>query len=279
MWHRLDFKLGPQAEDHLFKGRLRSEIAFRKLLAALDTKYGIGLPPQFFGYGAEGRPDPKAEITIGMGCTPGGLCIVATGSAASQLLRDRAGAVNAALMHEAHALIPMVNRGGEHEANFLPFERRFFISNLAVGKQGSSSFWARAASAVKSGSTWMNEADRKIPYAISRGLFRQCVFLCREGDDLEGNVGPVLSKSLVDGAPWLDTGAEFGRLLDVKLHAVGGHTFAKLDENRTRLVLRNVEFTMRGDFTGPWFVGRLKIEGQGLLVPSSRAWIAEQKAA
>ncbi len=283
MWHRLDFKLSPEAEKRLFRGEQRSEVAFRKLLASLDTQHQMGLPPTFFGYGANGQPDPQAEITIGMGYTPGGLSIVAIGSSASELLSSRAGAINAGLMHGAQALIPMVSRGGKHEANFLPFDRRFFIHNLAVGNQRSSSFWARAATAVRGGSSWMVEADRKIPFAISRGLLRQAVYLAREGDDLEGNVGPLLAKSLVkdqdNGQSWKETGAEFGRLLNVKLHSVETHTFAKLDEHRTRLVLKNVEFTMRGDFSGPWYVGRLKIQGQGLILPSSRPWAAEAVAA
>jgi len=279
MWHRLDFKLTTEAQANLFKGAKRSEKAFRKLLAALDTQYQIGLPPAFFGYGANGQPDSRSEITIGMGCTPNGLSIAATGSTASALLLDRAGAINAALMHAAQALIPMSNRGGEHEANFLPFARRYFISNLAVGNQKSSSFWARAATAVRNGSNWAQEADRKIPMAISRGLLRQAVLLAREGDDMEGNVGQLLAKSLVDGVHWKETGNEFGKRLNVQIHSVGGHTYAKLDENRTRLVLKNIEFSMNGQFEGPWYVGRLKIEGQGLLVPAARQWVQQASAA
>lgn len=272
MWHRLDFKLTAEAEANLFKGARRSEKSFRKTLAALDTQYQIGLPPVFFGYGEDGQPDSRSEITIGMGCTPNGLSIVATGSTASALLIDRAGAINAALMHAAQALIPISSRGGEHEANFLPFARRYFISNLAVGNQKSSSFWARAATAVRNGSSWTKEADRKIPLAISRGLLRQAVLLAREGDDMEGNVAPLLAKSLIDAVHWKETGHEFGKRLNVQIHSVGGHTFAKLDENRTRLVLKHIEFSMNGQFDGPWYVGRLKIEGQGLLVPAAREW-------
>jgi len=279
MWHRLDFKLTQAAEARLFMGAKRSGTGFRKALAALNTKYRVGLPPEFFGYGADGQPDSGAEITFGMGSTASGLSIAATGASASALLVDRAGAINAALMHAAQELIPMSSRGGEHEANFLPFSRRHFVSNLAVGNQKSNSFWARAATAVRNGSTWMQEADRKIPLAISRGLLRQAVLLAREGDDLDGNVAPLLAQSMVDGIHWKTTGQEFGKRLNVKVHSVGGHTFVKLDANRTRLVLKNIEFTMHGQFDGPWYVGRLKIEGQGLIVPAAREWLQQACAA
>ncbi len=275
MWHQLDFKIPEEAEGRLFKGVRRSPVAFRKLLAALSTKYRIGLPPQFFGYGEDGQPDPQAEITFSMGWSPNGLFILAVGSACSRLLLDRAGAINAALMHEAQALVPMSSRGGEHEAHFLPFERRYFLNNLAVGRQERNSFWVKAVDAIKAGSTWEVEADRKIASSISRGLMRQAVYLARAGDDVEGTVSALLSNSLVGEHPWAETGVELQKRLAVTLHRVGGHTYVT-DQHRSRLVLKNVEFTMRADLVGPWLVGRLKIEGQGILRLSSRQWDADK---
>lgn len=272
MWCRLDFLLSADAEKNLFRGASRSQVLFRKTLAALDTQYRIGLPPEFFGYGSDGKPDSRTEITTSIGTTANGLSITAIGAQACSVLRDRSGAINAALMHAAQALVPMHCREGEHTANFIPVTQRFYIANLAVGKSKADTFWVRAADAVKTGSSWMAEADRKIQHAISRGLMRQAVFLVRQGDDLDGNVEQLLAQSESDGKHWRDTGHTFGERLKVKLLGVGGHTFASLGEHRGhRLVLRGVEFTMQGDFHGPWYVGRLKIESQGLIIPSNKS--------
>lgn len=271
MWHQLDFKLSEQAESRLFRGRPRSPMAFRKLLAALSTKYQIGLPPQFFGYGHDGLPDPHAEITFSMGWAPKGVFILAIGSQSAEILLNRAGAINAALMHEAQALIPMSSRGGEHEAHLLPFARRYFINNLMVGTQLRDSFWMRAADAVHAGSTWEAEAGRKIATTISQGLMRQVVYLQRQGDDVEGSLSASLAGSLVGDRPWFETGQEFQQRLKVVLHRVGSHAFVK-DDHRSRVVLRHLEFTMQAEIGGPWLIGRLKIEGQGILRLSSRAW-------
>jgi hypothetical protein len=271
MWHQLDFNLSADAEHRLFQGRPRSPMAFRKLLAALSTKYQIGLPSQFFGYGQDGAPDPQAEITFSMGWSPNGLFILAIGSPSAQVLINRAGAINAALMHEAQALIPMHSRGGAHDAHLLPFPRRYFINNLSVGRQERNSFWMHAAQAVQAGSSWETEAGAKIAKSISRGLMRQAVYLAREGDDVEGSLSGALAGSLEGERPWVETGMEFEKRLNVTLHKVGGHTYVK-DDHRTRLVLKSLEFTMQADLGGPWLVGRLKIEGQGILRLSSREW-------
>lgn len=274
MWHQLDFRLSAEAESRLFKGKPRSPMAFRKLLAAMSTRHQIGLPSQFFGYGEDGKPDSKAQITFSMGWSPNGLFILAIGSAAAEVLINRAGAINAAMMHEAQALIPMNSRNGDHEAHLLPFPRRYFINNLAVGKQARDSFWMRASDAVQAGSTWEAQAGRKIATTISRGLMRQAVTLVREGDDLDGSLSAVLAGSIAGDRAWFETGQELQKRLNVTLHRVGGHTYVK-DEHRSRLVLKSLEFTMQAELGGPWLVGRLKIEGQGILRLSCREWDIE----
>lgn len=277
MWHRLDFLIPPEAEGRLFGDKPRSQRGFRKLLAAASTKYGIGLPPHFFGYGPDGRPDPKAEISISMGWAPRGLFLLGIGQESSRLLLDRSGAINAALMHEAQALIPMSSRSGEHDANFLPFERRFYIHNLGLGKVSADTFWMRAAKAVQEGSTWLREADRKLSQAVSRGLLHQALYLIDQGDDLEGSMAALLSYARSGERTLSQVLLEWQAALDVRIAAVASHTYDRLDEHRTRLILKGVELTMRADLTGPWLVGRMKIEGEGLIRPSTRAWASDQK--
>lgn len=279
MWAEINFTLPPAAEARLFGGRGRSERGFRKTLAALNTKYVIGLPAAFFGYTDEGVANPAGDTTIGIGVTRNGLRLVATGSSACRLLEDRAGAIGAALMFESQAMIPMTSRSGEHAADFRPYTSPFYVQSLCVGKSTKDNFWFQAAKAVQDGSTWLKAADRKLPLTIGRSLMRQAVLLCNEGDDLEGSVGDLLARAVTGEQDWRETGLKFGQRLDVRVHAVGGHTYVPVGPVGHRLVLKDVEFTMKVALVGPWFVGRLKIEGRGQVQPSTRAWSQLEKAA
>lgn len=279
MWNEINFNLSKPAEQQLFGSAGRSERGFRKLLAALDTQYRIGLPPAFFGYTSEGIPDPKGNTTIGMGYTHHGLKIVATGSTACKMLADRSGAIHAALMMAAQTIIPMHQRSGEHSAWFQPFERPFYVKSLGVGNGNRENFWTIAAKRVNEGSSWLSEAERKIPNVMGRSLMRQAVLLINDGDELEGNVSELLAKSTIGGRHWNETGTEFGQRLAIKLRSVGGYTFMPAGGSRGGLVLKDVEFTMCGAFEGPWFLGRLKIEARGQLTPATGAWTRMSVAA
>jgi len=278
VWTRLDFLVNEAATAALFRGQATAQ-GLRKLLARLDTEYRIGLPSTFFGYGEDGAPDSQAVITTSFGTTRNGLSITAIGAPACEVLSERSGALNAALMHAAQALIPMHVRSAEHTADFLPFARRYYIGRLAVGNANSQSFWSQAVDAIKAGSSWMEQAPRKIPQTIARGMFFQARHLCELGDELEGNMSAMLSRSFADGAPWGETKMAFYERLDVQLLSVAGHTYAPLHNRPHRLLLKGVEFTMKAQLDGPWFVGRLKGESQGLLVPSFKAVQALEAAA
>lgn len=279
MWRELNLGISPEVEKTLFAEPGRSGRAFRKKLAALNTKYNIGLPSWAFGYGDDGKPLTDSDLSLAMSYTPGGLRLTAIGATSCQMLEDRSGAILAALMTEAQALIPMHLSDGEHKAEFLPFEKPYFINRLTLGKFTRDSFWFTAMKAVENGSSWLKEADRKLPLAISRGLMRQSVGILNEGDDLEGNIEPFLTPAISGTRPWLDTGREFGQRLGVKVKSVGAHTMARHGDVAMRLVLKNVELTMRCDITGAWFVGRQKIEGSGLIRPATGAWTQQKEAA
>ena len=271
MWCRVDFSLTEPLEATLFRGHQRTPERFRKTLAALDTQYRLGLPSAFFGYGPDATRDPQAEITFGIGTTGRGLVLTAIGAPSCECLFERSGAINAALMHAAQGLVPMHVTQGEHEADFIPFPMPYKVARLAVGETRKNSFWMRADAAVQAGSNWMDETRDRIAKTISHHLMRQAVFLAREGDDLDGNVGHHLARSLADGAPWSKTGKDFGERLDVRVTSVGGHTFAALHNRPHRLMLTDVAFTMKATFSGPWFVGRLKGEAQGMVLQDLRA--------
>ena len=279
MWSEMNFTLSPAAELQLFGEQGRSERAFRKLLAALDTKYAIGLPSAFFTYTEDGKPDASGDTTIGMGYTHNGLRVVATGSTACGMLDAFGGNIHYALIREANTMIPMHHRSGEHTASFTPFARPYFLKSLTLGKTHPQSFWYQAAKAVDEGSTWLKEADRKLPRTIGRGLMRQSRLLIDDGDDLEGNISSLLAPSIAGERHWNETGTEFGQRLKVQVHAVGGHTFVRVGERGLRLTLKKLEFSMCGEFTGPWFIGRQKNEAGCQLTPASGAWVSMKEAA
>lgn len=280
MWAEANFTLSDAAVHKLFGTNGKTAKAFRKCMAALDTKHGIGLPPVFFGYGDDGTPNSKGDTIFAMGYTHNGLRILANSSTAVDILAQKIGSIHAALMVESNCIIPLNQRSGEHSANFVPFQRHFFIRTLVLGHHEETSFWCRAARAVEAGSTWLQEADRKLPLSIGSGVMRQAVGLLQEGDDLDGNIQSLLAKSISGGQHWAETGQEFGRRLGVKMHAVGGHTYIPIGSHRVgRVALKNVEFSMRGDLDGPWLIGRLKIEAGGELVPATGAWTQQNSAA
>lgn len=118
-----------------------------------------------------------------------------------------------------------------------------------------------------------------MPKTIGRSLMRQAVLLIEEGDDLEGSLGDHLGKSVSGERHWRETGLEFGERLAITIHSVGGHTYAPHGSGGLGLVIKNVEFTMKVALEGPWFVGRLKIEGRGQILRSTSQWCAHAVAA
>lgn len=270
MWMEVNLALSPQAEGNLFGSSGRGERVFRKTLAALSTSRAIGLPPAFFGYGDDGKADSRGHTCIGMGCTAGGLRLVAVGSGACALLSDKVGSIHYALMLEAEALIPMHQHSGEHMAKLLPFEKPYYIKSLAVGKTDKDNPWFRASKAVQDGSDWMTQGAEKIPRSIGLGLIQQALILGREGDDIEGNFAGAIASAMVVASSMQE--AEF-KLLDrlgVRLHSIGGHTYDRVGPVGSRLVLKHVEFSMMIDLAGAWFAGRQKIDARGQFITSSR---------
>lgn len=279
MWIAFDFELTAQAEHNLFGEAGRSERGFRKLLAALSTRHHIGLPPDFFGYTDEGVPNPKGEATIIMAYSRRGVRLVGIGTSACALLYEKIGAIHAAMMTHANCIIRLTERSGQHAADFTPVAQPYYLKSLMLGSAKSGSFWIRAADAVKAGSSWPVEADRMLPKMIGQHLLRQIVLLQREGDNAEGNVTESLAPALCDKESWQTAGQAFGRRLGIRVHSVAGHTFAWVGGGGGRVVLKEIEFTMKAKFDGPWFLGRDRIEGNGELMPATRQWIPARAAA
>lgn len=279
MWIAFDFELTAQAEYNLFGEAGRSERGFRKLLAALSTRHHIGLPPDFFGYTDEGVPNPKGEATIIMAYSRRGMRLVGIGTSACALLYEKIGAIHAAMMTHANCIIRLTERSGQHAADFTPIFRRYYLRSLMLGKAKAGSFWIRAADAVKAGSSWQAEADRMLPKMLGQHLLRQLVLLDRGGDGVEGNVTESLALALRGEESWQTAGQAFGRRLGIQVHSVAGHTFARVGGGGVRVVLKDIEFTMKANFEGQWFLGRDRIEGSGELQPATREWVQAKAAA
>ena len=257
--------------------------AYRKALAAISTQYGIHLPPAFFGYGEDGKNDPQAYTSISISASHRGLHLLAVGCTACRILQDYAGGIHSALIRVSGAMVSMHDRSGEHELGQLPFAKRYFLRSLMVGSSKSSGFWQRAADAVKAGSTWEVEADRKLPRTIGRGLLHQAVMLLEDGDDVEGSLAAFVGRQppSPEEAPQFlkDAGLEFGRRLDIRINSVKGHSYAASGPGPFKVVLQGIEFTCKAELGGPWVVGRNKIEADGLIYPSTRAWAQDRAAA
>ena len=271
MWTDIHLPLTPEAEERLFGPRGRDRTFFRKKLAALNTQYQLGLPPEFFGYSADGQSNDRGETTIGIGTYAGGLRLVSIGSQASELLQDKAPRIHSALITETNSLIPMHVRSGEHGFELLPYERRLVIRSLCVGHARKGNYWYGAAQAVQSGESWMNLVERKVPNYLTQCIMKQGVILAQNGDDCPGGLESLIIRALPVKSTWSDAHTELKAKLGIKLQSVADHTWLKRENGNALVVLRDVEFTIRANMTGPWFAGRMKIEARGEFITATRS--------
>lgn len=266
MWTDIYMPLTAEAELRLFGPRGQNRTFLRKKLAALNTQYRIGLPHEFFGYRADGQANDQGETTIGIGTYAGGLRFVAIGSQASELLQEKAPRIHSALINETNSLIPMHVRSGEHGLEFVPYERRMAIRSLCVGHARKGNYWYGAAEAAQKGAAWLDLVDRKVPDYLIKCIMKQGVILAQNGDDCIGGLEPLIIKALPVKGSWSEAHSELKAKLGIKLLSVAGHTWMKREKGSALVVLRDVEFTVRANLVGPWFAGRMKIEGRGELI-------------
>lgn len=266
MWTNLHMPLSPEAERALFGEHGRTRTGFRKKLAAMDTRYGINLPPEFFGYGPDGKANDRGQTTIGIGTYRDGLRLVAIGSKACELLQDKGPKIHSALIDSANALVRMHVASGEHSLEFLPYERDMVIRDLCVGKAVKGNYWYGAAESVRDGASWMDLGDRKIPDYIVKSLMNQAMILARDGDDCDGGLDEIIGKHLPINVSWSPAHLELKNRLRIKLLSVGGQSWLKREHGCSLVHLHDVKFSIRANLSGPWFAGRMKIEARGELL-------------
>ncbi len=274
MWTDIHLPLTNEAESKLFGPRGRDRTVFRKKLAALNTQYKLGLPPEFFGYRADGQANDRGETTLGIGTYAAGLRLVAIGSQACELLQDKAPKIHSALISEANALIPLHVRNGEHGCELLPYERRMVIRSLCVGHARKGDYWSGAAEAAQKGESWMTLVDRKVPNYLTQCIVKQGVILAQNGDDCPGGLENFIIKALPAKGTWSEAHSELKAKLGIKLLSVAGHKWLKRENGNSLVVLQDVEFSIRANLIGPWFAGRMKIEARGEFIHSTRTALA-----
>jgi hypothetical protein len=270
MWTDVHFPLPNEAEVSLFGSGGRSPTLFRKSLAALNMRYSLGLPPEFFGYKALGLANDTGETTIGIGTFKNGLRLVAVGSQSCELLQDRAPLIHSALIRQTNELVAMNVRSGEHGFEILPYERSMVIRNLCVGHARSGDYWYGAAEKAQKGESWMHLGERKIPNYLIQCIMTQGRLLAQNGDDCPGGLEDYIIKAMPTKGSWSDSHSELKSRLAIKLHSVAGHTWVKRDKASSLVVLKDVEFTIRANLSGPWFAGRMKIEARGEFLNATR---------
>jgi len=255
--------LSETAERKLFGGLPRSGTRFRKLLAAISTSSGLGLPPTFFGYGPDGRPNDRGETVIVIGANARGLRLTAIGTSACLLLQDHAGPIRSALMEIVQEPIRMFTASGEHDMAFLPFGRRMIIRDLCVGKNTPDNYWYGAAQAARGGRDWMDLGQRKIPNYLVQSLMNQALLLDEEGDEVGDAMGAIIGKCTQINGSWSLAHTELKNRLKIRLLSVGGQSWIKRDHGCSLVRLHDVVFSIQAILKGPWFAGRMKIEGRG----------------
>lgn len=270
MWTDIHMPLTPEAELRLFGAKGQNRTFLRKKLAALNDQRQIGLPPEFFGYRADGQANDRGETTTGIGTYAGGLRFVATGSRACELLQDKAPRIHSALINETNSLIPMHVRSGEHGLEFLPYERQMAIRSLCVGHARKGDYWYGAAESAHKGADWLGLLERKVPNYLTQCLMKQGVLLAQNGDDCPGGLEPLIIKALPIKSTWSEAHSELKAKLGIKLLSVAGHTWMKRERGNALVVLKDVEFSIRANLIGPWFAGRMKIEARGELINATR---------
>lgn len=282
MWMQVDMRVEPEGLGRLFGDVTPDNRSFRALLARLNTQRAMGLPSEFFGYEAPGRP-AHGQRAIVISTYLNGLRLQAFGSDAVQKLGGWAPVVHSHLIREANALLRMDVRQGEHLLQMTPFGRRYFLPSFVVGTDQHGSYWHRAFDEVRDGKgSWIEVTGDRIGNRIARGLWSQAQFMVAQGDrltDADGEDGNfedwIAEASLPD----------FTKRLGVEIFNVQGARFIRVDKDNPgkkrhfSVCLRGIEFTMKADLAGVWYSGRGVSKGDGWVVPATRAWAIDKAAA
>ena len=289
MWFELDFVLDENAQKRLFSAGEVTTTSIRKCLAALNSKYGIGLPSQAFGYADPQTPsnnphDMLSFMVLG-GRNAQGIRLIATGMRSCGALDICAQAIRAALIMEGRSAVSMFKRSGQFSAQWNPFPVRYVIPEMVVGDKGKNGLWCTMAQQVtKTGASWLEVADRRLPRTIADSIASTLWQLQDTGEDVEGSIAEEIANGIARGSKKADVQAQLREEIKVQVQAVRGFCFLEKEYAKasvSRVLLKGVEFTAWVDLSGPYFIGREKLRGKGRVFPARRETqqVAEEKYA
>ncbi|MFC7436045.1 hypothetical protein ACFQNJ_16135 [Hydrogenophaga bisanensis] len=271
MHMQLDIALGERLRS-LFPRGQPNETAFRKMVAALNTKYDVGLPSWIFGYADDQTVLSDRFPSVSFGLNRDSLRLSAIGQDACEVLTQRGYLLQAALIRELQCPVQVVDRSGEHALSYSRMPLRYYMRRLVVGKTRVDSYWWRSAST--NNGQWSENAKFRLAHLLGNALWEQACFLMDQGDELGGDIGEWLESMVGSEDPrtnWT-LRSQFKLRLGIECVAVGdGHTAVRSTGTQgLRVMLRDVDFTAKADIQGLWWAGRGRIEGCGLLQRSRR---------
>jgi hypothetical protein len=273
MWREVDWVISPEKRSEFFAtdGVFRGE-QWRKKLAALNTKYKIGLSSNSFGYTSDGAFCQSNEDTLSFavkgGAVPSTVRLVASSSAAAQELEDVSHAILAALIMETRSNVQMFARSGEYSAARLPYPKSYMLGQLVVGDKGKPgrTLWTDMVDQVRTGKPWPEVADRALPRLIADAITDTLREDMDAGCDPEGSVAERLASMIHSETNYHVMYRAMRDLLGVRVTQVE-QTFTLTREFRgkkiPRYLLVGVHFTAKVDLAGAFFAGKDRVNGYG----------------
>lgn len=274
MFQQYDIALGPALRG-LFPQGIPSETHLRKLIARINTAHGIGLPSWVFGYNDDGKAMSDRFPCVSFGMNDRSLRITAIGLSACEVMASSAWKIQAALIKELQEPVQMHDRSAAHEIHSVGGAPvRYHLRRLCVGKTKPDSFWWRQTKEMSSnGLPWSDKAKRLLTHMVGNAIYDQAVFLLRDGDTVEGDIGEWLESmgATEDGPGTRSLRDQFKLRLGINITGIGDFTAVRSTGSQgLRVMLKNVELTTRAEIAGSWWIGRGRIEGSGVLTRSRR---------
>jgi len=276
MYKQLNFSLPPMESVRLMSAGSRTEgRELRKYLARVNTSAGLDLPPWFFGYGENGEVDPTLKPAIAMSRIDDGVFQIAgIGPLASVLLADKAEGLLNHLKGVVRGEVRMQLSSGEHVLASHG-RRHYLVPQLVLGRTTRYNNWWRRITEVEEAGGWSEASLAYLGWFMAQGIKSQFEDLIAQGDTVHGDLAEWLV-DLMQSQP--DKVAVLNALearLGLQVEGVRAHSGVRsTGPQGKRVMLKGILFSMNAEMTGPWIVGRNRIEGFGQIRP----WVVSKQA-
>lgn len=269
MFKQLSFSLPPEEAIRLMSSGPRTEgRELRKYFARINAGAGLALPAWFFGYGEDGQADPTLKPSIAISRTGEGVFLItAVGPLASEVLAEKAEPLLKHLKTAVNGEVRMQLTSGEH-ALYSRSRRHYLIPQLVLGKTTRYNSWWRRVTEIEEAGGWTSEGLSYLGWFIAQGIKNQFDDLIAQGDLIHGDLASWL-EDLSNTEP--DKVAVLNALearLGLQVESVRAHSGIRSTGSQgKRVMLKGVLFSMCAEMTGPWIMGRNRIEGFGQVRP------------